>query len=140
MSHIRDSPPEIVQKLTFDNSIWPVIGFEVSLSVVNFVQTEIWYLSVMGQKESAVQFDPITWTVVQKVRCVSSSSKNLYWHPQFFGVPKRSKAKYMKNWEVSSAKYYSRRYIVFTDVTVIRLFLQFIDEGTTSEQHVEIYH
>ncbi|KUJ20206.1 cytochrome P450 [Mollisia scopiformis] len=63
-------------------------GFSLDLSphgifALNLGATTYNVSNLLAQKDSAVHFQSIAWIVVQK----------------FFGVPKRSKAKYFKNWE-----------------------------------------
>ncbi|CZR58918.1 related to cytochrome P450 7B1 [Phialocephala subalpina] len=60
-----------------------IFALNLGMTAHNVISNPSLVSSTMAQKESAVRFVPIAWAVVQK----------------FFGVPKRAKEKYMKNWE-----------------------------------------
>lgn len=66
-----------------DQSTHGIFALNMGAKTLNVVSDPSLVKGVMQQKESAVQFYPITWAIVEK----------------FFGVPKSGKPKYDAHWE-----------------------------------------
>lgn len=66
-----------------DLSPHSIFALNLGMTTHNIISDPSLVSNTLAQKESVVQFVPIAWAVVQK----------------FFGIPRRAKDKYMKNWE-----------------------------------------
>lgn len=99
-----------------DLSPHSIFALNLGMTTHNIISDPSLVSNTLAQKESVVQFVPIAWAVVQK----------------FFGIPRRAKDKYMKNWEVGTPRVFAESELL--SIAGIQLTFWLHDEGTSLEQ------